>query len=454
MKFIFLSTLSLIAADQVMNGWSVNCRVSTGKPAFMASVETQAGTDLYWSAFSTKTFNQQYANIAGAGPLDPNSDNFCDETFNSTDVLIIDESIVWPNDVKPVPQDVFGQGYISIALGFASPNNAYDGCVAIANMNQPSKSSFPINNNDMQIITGGCGFEKHGDPMYYYQMAKWFDMDNDGDLDMITARSESQTNPLVLTSSDLVWLENQGQPFEAGNNAWKTHTIQAAHDITDSWLDVWSDGTNIYIVTGGLASRKLLLVQSPDFSDENSIKATVIDNDGRYFYEAFEDMNLDGIQDLVITIGSYGEQYGMLVFYPGQINNGIWSPGPKVVVNHQFPNLKSKGTGSPGFGYRFWYNTQDQEAGKLPSLMLSGQNDGMMYMVDPVGDVDSFNFEYNVTTIYVTKEIKDGDRYTPANAPTVAQPLMMDINGDGCTEIIVAGYFIDQIVVLEQDACI
>ena len=72
-------------------------------------------------------------------------------------------------------------------------------------------------------------------------------MDGDGDLDLLTARASGAVNPVDLNSSDLIWLENPGNPvFSPGtsnNNAgqWKTYVIPSAHNIADTYLDAYQN---------------------------------------------------------------------------------------------------------------------------------------------------------------------------------------------------------------------
>ena len=75
-----------------------------------------------------------------------------------------------------------------------------------------------------------------------------------------------------------------------------------------------------------------------------------------------------------------------------------------------------------------------------------------MYMFDPTGYTDpmgaDFNWEYNMETIMKT-DTKTPAVLTPLNAPTVGQPSVVDLNGDGCNDIVVPSYALQQLIFLE-----
>ena len=56
---------------------------------------------------------------------------------------------------------------------------------------------------------------------FFFQIA-WADMDNDGDLDMITARVIND-GPVTPLDQDLLWFENDGVP--ASREPWKMHRV-------------------------------------------------------------------------------------------------------------------------------------------------------------------------------------------------------------------------------------
>ena len=62
---------------------------------------------------------------------------------------------------------------------------------------------------------------------FFFQIA-WADMDNDGDLDMITARVIND-GPVTPLDQDLLWFENDGVP--ASREPWKMHRVVGLSEL-------------------------------------------------------------------------------------------------------------------------------------------------------------------------------------------------------------------------------
>jgi len=466
MQKLLLSTLALGAladdptvGDRGMSGWSVNCRTDTNGgeygPAFLDSSRLfNQELDLIWSSFGRGD-----AGIYGNGPFGDNGDigaDACALAKNDTSNTIVKASYLgWPNEIGPVPPSVFGDnGYLAIPNGFAVPG-VNDGCIAIADVEQYLSTGETLTDDDLYILTDGCGQGRIGYTRWYYHVARWFDMDNDGDLDLLTSRASSFSNPTNVSQSQLVWFQNPGtqnfEPSSTGAKAWKSFVVNAGNNIADTYLDVMRQGDNIIVITGGFASRTLAIVQGPeDWSKNKGISATVIDNDGYYFNQEFGDLDLDGVPDVLVTIGSYGEQEGKLIVYKGAFTykqgNNVYSLSQKTVVYDQFPVFNSKGLGSPGEATTFSY-TNVVSNKTQPSIMVSGDDDGNMYMFDPASATFG---DYTFNQIYQSSAFNPF--VTPFNAPTVGRPAVVDVNEDGCNEIVVANYHNKQVVILEQNS--
>merc|ERR1711920_84907 len=441
-----------------MSGWDINCRLDTNGgdfgPAFLESSRLfNQELDLIWSSFGRGD-----AGIYGNGPFGDNGDigaDSCALAKNDTSNAIVKASYLnWPNEIAPVPPQVFGDsGYLAIPNGFAVPG-VNDGCIAIADVGQYLSTGETLSDDDLYILTDGCGQGRIGYTRYYYHVARWFDMDNDGDLDLLTSRASSLTSPTDVTSSQLVWFQNPGTqnfvPTSAGASAWKSYVISAGDNIADTYLDVMRNVDNIIVITGGFASRTLAIIQGgEDWTNNRAITKQIIDTDGYYFNQEFADLDLDGIPDVIATIGSYGEQEGMLVVYKGSFTykqgENIYSVSDKNVVYDQFPNFNSKGLGSPGEATPFSF-TNVVSNKTMPNILVSGDDDGNMYLFTP--NSNTFG-DYTFNQIYQSSQFNPF--VTPFNASTVGRPAVVDMNEDGCSEIVVANYHNKQLVVLEQN---
>jgi len=300
-------------------------------------------------------------------------------------------------------------------------------------------------------LTNGCGQGNLLQTKYYYHYTKWFDMDGDGDLDLVTARSSELTNPTNVSESGLVWLQNPGKAFSPTARTWKLYDIDAAHNVVDTAFDIMSMNGVIYVVAGGFSSGKMALLSGTTAAwSSGNVQTTLVASGTQFYFDTvFADMNGDLVPDVIVTIGSYGVQNGMLQVYPGQLSGSTYSLGDMKMIYDQFPVWNSASLGSPGNAFQFYYSQAQKAAGALPSILISGDDDGQMYMADPLStDPATFDWTYETDVIYKTKNFNPF--VTILTAPTIGQPTIADLNGDGCTDIIVAGYSVQQLVFLEQ----
>lgn len=176
-----LSTL-LLSSMLVCSGYAKDIpyrylgRIETTNPAFI-SVEKFPNQSEFL-LIST------FAPIAsGTVSVIPNIDSIvASGNFTEAKTKVLSNTFRWPNELKPVPQDVFGEGLNAIVVpdGFLSPGKS-DGNVFIlatdpkdvTNMQQLYKISSPR-------------------PGYYYHMGFWIDMDGDGRKDFLTARTNTK----------------------------------------------------------------------------------------------------------------------------------------------------------------------------------------------------------------------------------------------------------------------
>jgi len=453
MKLI-AATAAIFAATNaqttpVSSPWKINCQTTTSPdgseagPAFTnIRVNSDGTSDIYWSSFA-----RGYGAVSASGGYGPNSSgSFCDSYDNSSFTGLVENGVFdWPNQVQAVPSEIFGDGYFVVADGFATPGT-YDGCVAIVNSN----IGRPAGPSDVQFLTNGCGQGNFLQTKYYYHYTQWYDMDGDGDLDLVTARSSSITDPTNVTESALLWLQNPGKGFSTTAKTWKAFVIDDSINVADTAFNVMTYNNVIYAVAGGFSSGTLALFSGANWAATANVNIQVIATDTPFYFDThFDDVNMDGIPDVIVTIGSYGVGNGKLVIYPGVDNNGAYTVGDAVTVYDQFPVFDSSSLGSPGNAFVFHYSLNSEAHSEVPSILISGDDDGYMYIADP-NDTDPANFDWTFSTNVIYKTSNFNPFVTPFTAPTVGQPTLADVNGDGCIDIVVAGYSLKQIVFLEQ----
>ena len=139
------------------------------------------------------------------------------------------------------------------------------------------------------------------------------------------------------------------------------------------------------------------------------------------------DLNGDKRPDLLVTVND--ENNGSLVVYelppPGQILTG---PFVKHIIANGFaPLVHAKGRGAPGQAVAVQIYTLN---GRIkPIIILSGDDDGCLYLFEALHDDDPKNWEYSKKIIYQSQK-----------KSTIGQPSIQDVDGDGHPEMFVPLY--------------
>ena len=121
-------------------------------------------------------------------------------------------TLKWPNDVRVVPQGVFGDTRaIVIPDGFLVPGHV-DGGIYINT----------IDDNDITKVTGSYTMT-HNTDGFFYHMGTWVDMNQDGRKDFVTAKSNDKPN-----EGGLVWYE---QPEGGLVDTWTEHLVTLGPDV-------------------------------------------------------------------------------------------------------------------------------------------------------------------------------------------------------------------------------
>jgi len=119
---------------------------------------------------------------------------------------------VWPNMVKVVPMEVFGTRAIAVPDGFLVPLKT-NGGIYVVEMDAEDITSVV---RKVQISPSKRGF--------FYHMGEWVDMNGDGRLDYITARSDAKAG-----DGELVWFEHPEGGLDV--SPWEEHVVCKGPDV-------------------------------------------------------------------------------------------------------------------------------------------------------------------------------------------------------------------------------
>lgn len=306
------------------------------------------------------------------------------------------EKINWPNQTQKVPYEVFEKDNLyTIAGGFLVPGKG-NGAIELRSTK---------NRSNISLTTLKPGF--------FYHKVIWADINNDGRLDVLTARANK---PIFgSTKGELLWLEHPENPFE---DHWNEHLIATGPDVNFIYEDIDQDGSYEIIATEFFSEKVSLW-----WSEGNHWKSKVIDQSiGAPFDLELSDLNHDGSKDLLVTnhVAS-GSVFAYQI--PKDFKHETWTRRTLLT------NIKTTAFGfnqaSPGKAFSF-YPQLDQKDQK-PSIIVAGDGSQSAYLLTPRSE-DPKDWSYQETVIL---KVKSG---------VIGQIAVEDVDSDGITEIFVPAY--------------
>lgn len=171
------------------------------------------------------------------------------------------------------------------------------------------------------------------------------------------------------------------------------------------------------------------------WNDSSYLRVRDIDSESRSFFTIRLTMDLNGDQrpDLLVTENDM--RNGSLVAYelppPGEILTGTFK---KHILASGFkafdPNIIG---GAPGHAQAVKLSFPNER--KKPVIILSGDDDGRLYLLEAVHDDDPSNWEYTLTKLY------------ESGGSIVGQSSVQDVDNDGYPEIFVPVYHWNTILI-------
>ena len=464
---------------ETFQGWEIACSTFAGKLNEDGSID-ESVPGPYSIAYSGNPGNYQFigankgrnyggviapdGTLGGGGNGDKN--NLCQNSKNTTTEIILEGIFDWPNTVSFVPDEVVSSDRKFILVTDGTPTiNGNDGCMAIiATITDTYPGTYPVDVDRVNFLTPGCGYNlRPGKTRWFYTEAKWFDMDGDGDLDIVAPRASGLSGNSDLEESELDWWVNPGNTdYDPDLKYWEHMYIPASRNIADMFFDIMTFNDMIYIVVAGFNSQELLVLYSNDWTRTNNINSQIVANDGLYSSVQFTDLNADGIPDILATTGSANGNSPSLIAYAGYTSSGSGTSGPSWLANTEkhtlyqgFPTFNTIGVSSPGQARSFHYESDPTKTeNKIPSILVSGHNDGYLYVAQPISDdPENFNWQYKTDIIFETELFNPF--VTTFTAPTVGVPVVLDLSGCGCNNIVVPSVSNREVYVLESpsDKC-
>jgi len=352
-------------------------------------------------------------------------------------------SAFWPNFPVQMPSSVLGFEGVVQTSGFLVPGKS-EGKIEL----------YDISNGE-QGVNGPIDIAAGQDHNWSYHWVVWKDVDNDGLLDAFTARFRVPTfgDPIA----ELVWFKNPGTAPPAAGHSWPwQHFVQVTGGpdvyFEEEIFEVCPSGGECLeysaIVTGELWTERIMLyyvINEPGaWAEPSNIQSMVVDAaPGQPFEAHFADLNNDGVLEILASCYDTrkGNETGNLWVYEQNWEDPEMPWKRSSLASGFIANPYLFGNSmAPGKTRLFWpsqeYKETLTESGAMPKpwIALSGDDDGVHYVMFPKSE-DPANMEYDMQVMVDTE------------ATTAGTMAVADLDGDGYTEIVSAGYTAGEVYV-------
>lgn len=319
-------------------------------------------------------------------------------------VTTLSDQFSWPNEAYEVPASVRAKAglnekpwtsLIAVADGFIFPLKQTGGIHLVE-----------LNGDGLNFVTT-ISEVKHA---WFYHHSEWMDVDMDGVLDVVAARS---TKPFIKgkLDSELVWFKNNG------NGTWgKTQVITKGPGVGFTAADIDGDGKMEIIATEFFLHQQLAIYSCPETSwakcaDKSNVVETVIDaNDGPFFQCSWVDLNGDGKIDILATAQQQTVDKKVI---PGKVlafeQPSAWTAGNTnwtrhVLADGYLPQPKQPtGSGAPGIPVAFHMTAKGMRNLEKPLIVLSGDDGGVVDLLTPASKSHT-DWTYTKKTLYTSQK--------------------------------------------------
>ncbi|XP_070563360.1 uncharacterized protein [Ptychodera flava] len=338
---------------------------------------------------------------------------------------IISRTVLWPNEIEEIPDDVSGEeGHLWIASGFLVAGKD-DGAISAINPKMDGNRATPTT----------ISIDLDGNPWFYHRV-EWVDMNNDGLKDALTARARVVSSGIGGSTydADLVWFENSGSLDSA---PWVPHVVVNGPDCFFRKIELTLPDKTVKhcVISAQYFSEQLTIAWTDDpkgsWTDPTQTHFRVIDEGlGHYFDLEVVDLNMDGKLDLLVSVNRNFNGTMMAYEIPDDFINDEW---PRHLLADGFDGGFGEGRGAPGSGFTFRPASEPDR--NKPLMLLSGDDDGTVYLIQSYDDADVNNWSYFKTALWTV-------------SGTLGAISAVDVDGDGYEELFLPAWSKGELQVL------
>lgn len=342
-------------------------------------------------------------------------------------VSTLSDQFSWPNEAYEVPAAVKAKAnltgsVIAVADGFIFP------------LKQTGGIHLLQVGDGLTVSVNTISEVKHA---WFYHHSEWMDVDMDGVMDVVAARS---IKPFLRgnVDSEFVWFKNHG------DGTWgKTQVITKGPGVGFRAADIDGDGKMEIIATEFFLHQQLAIYSCPETSwakcaDKGNVAETVIDStDGPFFQCSWVDLNTDGKMDILATAQQQTIDNNVI---PGKVlafeQPSGWTAGNTnwtrhVLADGYLPQPKQPtGSGAPGIPVAFHMTANSVEK---PLVVLSGDDGGVVDLLTPASTSQS-DWTYTKETLYTSHTA------TSQGVNTIGSVLVAPATGSEGPQLFIPSY--------------